>query len=819
VHIPFEGEEKKWEKEKFCKILQDVDRTKRFFDYLKIKFNGDDVFAISDSEYRKVTKNILYVLIRLLNGEDLEIEQPSFFNFYDFSIIPIEFISNVYELFIGKEDQEDKGAYYTPLFLVDYILKETVDKYFENNSKSDSCVTLDPSCGSGIFLVETLRKIIEQYQKNNKNKKLTPDVLKKIASENIYGIDKDPNAIQVAMFSIYLTLLDYQDPADIETFKFPPLLNSNFFEADFFDTKADLFDAKLRNIEFHYILGNPPWYRGKDEENPLYTKYINDRKLQEKKQNEPNICIGNREIAQAFLLRSSDFSSENTKCALVVTSKVLYNSQSKEFRQYFLHNYIIDKIFELAPVNTEIFNSANNPACVLFFKFAKHENTDKNIVEHIALKPTRFFSYFKIFTINRPDYKKVEQKLLKDYDWLFKTLVYGSYLDFNLINRLKNYTSIDEIISDRNNFLVGTGVQFSENPTYNAHHLHSYPFIDVEAIEPFFINPEKISTFSRNKLHRTRDEQLFVAPMLLVRKGLDSNFLRTRAAISLKNCVFKDSITSIKSISDDTSTLKSILGVLYSNLYTYFAVNTFRSIGIERKQSQNYDKFLVPYVESNVIKLVEIIENAKIELYKLEQQFPKSPIKCSEIETKIKNAQNTINAEILKALNFNEVEEALLDYALNINRPLITRTQKDKYKILGELQRSLSKPEIINYANVYLNRFKRNIDSNEQKFVVRVWQTKQLLGMFFEVVSIDTPDKNGIIWEDATDKQILSVLIKLSSEKITDRLFVQKDIRGFEKDRFYIFKPNEKRLWHKAIAYLDAEDFMDAILRAGRRGE
>ena len=126
---------------------------------------------------------------------------------------------------------------------------------------------------------------------------------------------------------------------------------------------------------------------------------------------------------------------------------------------------------------------------------------------------------------------------------------------------------------------------------------------------------------------------------------------------------------------------------------------------------------------------------------------------------------------------------------------------------------------IIDYANVYLNRFKRNIDNSERKFVVRVWQTNQLLGMFFEVVPKDTIDENGIIWENVTDKQILSLLIKLSSEKITDRLFVQKDIRGFEKERFYIFKPNEKRLWHKAIAYLDVEEFMDAILKAGRDGE
>lgn len=44
---------------------------------------------------------------------------------------------------------------------------------------------------------------------------------------------------------------------------------------------------------------------------------------------------------------------------------------------------------------------------------------------------------------------------------------------------------------------------------------------------------------------------------------------------------------------------------------------------------------------------------------------------------------------------------------------------------------------------------------------------------------------------------------------------MQKDVRGFERDGFYIIKPNEKKLWHKAIAYLDTEEFADAMLRNG----
>jgi hypothetical protein len=831
VFLNFNNERKQWTNTDFCSLLQNQTDTKRFFDYLKVKFNGDDVFALSDNEFESITTKELNVLIRLLNGNDLEQGQPSLFNFYDFSIIPIEFISNVYELFIGKENQEEKGAYYTPLFLVDYILKETVEKHFKENKTANGCVTLDPACGSGIFLVETLRKIIEQYQRNNKNQKLTPDILKQLAVENIFGIDKDPNAIQVAMFSIYLTLLDYQAPADIEKFKFPPLLNSNFFEADFFNTDPDLFETKLQKVGFDYILGNPPWKGG--ALGKYGEAYIKERRKQDKTQKKKYLAtINNGEIVEGFVLRVSDFSSSKTKCALIVRSSILYNrgynADYSGFRRYWLEEFFINKLVELSPVRREVFDKSNDkaiaPAAILFYQYADGKNTNDNVLEHITIKPTRFFSYFKIFTINRPDYKKVEQKLLKDNDWLFKTLVYGSYLDFNLITRLKkSYSSIKNIISDETKFACGTGIQYGKNPTYDATAFHNYPFVDAFAIEPYFVNPDKIiEQFTVPKVHRIRNQQIFTAPMLLIRKGPDTKLLLPKSAICEKDAVYKDTLTAVKAIAkQDIKYLRSIEAILNSDIYAYFVINTFSSIAIEREQIQNYDKFSVPYTDCNIVGLVEIIEKAKVELHNLQQQNSYDDFKCTTIKKNIDNVQNKINEAILQALNFNEIEHSLLDYALNINRPLITRTEKDKYNVLRKLQESLKERsnELIEYANVYLNRFKQNIDNAEQKFIVRVWHTNQLLGMFFEVVSADTKDENGIIWENATDKQILSLLIKLSSEKITDRLFVQKDIRGFEKERFYIFKPNEKRLWHKAIAYLDAEEFMDAILKAGRRGE
>lgn len=224
------------------------------------------MFHISESDFSTVGQDALDILIRLLQSEEISTGQQSLFDMYDFSILPIEFISNMYEKFIGKENQENEGAYYTPTFLVDYIVSETIGKKL-NESDNYNCKVLDPACGSGIFLVESLRKIIEKYITINEITDTDTDefrqALKSIAQDNIFGIDKDPSAIQVAIFSVYLTLLDYQAPADIGKFKFPNLLGTNFICSDTFDLdNKDLKALEDKKLNFDYIIGNPPWKRG-----------------------------------------------------------------------------------------------------------------------------------------------------------------------------------------------------------------------------------------------------------------------------------------------------------------------------------------------------------------------------------------------------------------------------------------------------------------------------------------------------------------------------------------------------------------------------
>ena len=806
VRIKFNGALRAWTNDEFCELLKDKDQTIQFLNYLKDHFNGE-AFLLEDNHLQNIPKEAFYILGRLIRGTEIATGQMSLFDIYDFSIIPVEFISNVYEHFIGSENQAKKGAYYTPVFLVDYIIKETVEEYFKANKNEHTCKVLDPACGSGIFLVQALRRMIERYQKIKNLTFTKTNVLKKIAEENIYGIDQDDNAINVAIFSVYLALLDYiRDPKDIENFKFPTLINRNFFISDFFETKAEKvkYNSRFSKINFDFILGNPPWKRGGDKK-ALFLKYIEERKKRElvKANGKPQIAISNKEIAQAFLLRTSDFSAAQTKCALIVTSKTLYNLKAKKFRRYFLHNYFIDKVFELATVGKEVFQSANTPAAVFFYRYCHGNKTDKNIIEHIALKPSRFFSLFNIFTLQRNDYKQIVQSRLKENGWLWKVLVWGSYLDFNFLKRLGNeYSSIDKIVRE-SNLIVGQGIIVGDKDKKdNTKHLVGEPLIDHKNdIDQF--NVHTSLKWVEEKVTRERNKELFQAPMLLVKHGLKS--FRAISAISYSDALYQHTLTGIKG---NLAILRILCGLLNSDLFAYYMINDSIA-GIDRGRAHDKEKFSFPYINNVAIaKYVEKIESISKKLFNKKKKLLTS---TQTLEDEKKKLIENLNNEIFKSFNLNEQEFALVDYAVNITTPLIMKHKGYEEELFQPLK--IEDPFLTNYAEVFLNRFRDSFERSNKKFTLQILCSNYIIGMFFRVTKAN--GKEPILWEKTSEDNLLLKLSSLGCQKITESLFIQKDIRGFEKDGFYIVKPNEKKLWHKAIAYLDAEEFVDAMLREG----
>ena len=153
---------------RYTDLLTSYEDTYAFFDILSKHFNGD-MFPVTLPEKEAVNPEHLKLLHKLFTVDSQAGGQLLFFWAYNFAFIPIEFISSIYEEFLYQEESGKDGAYYTPPMLVDFMLNQVMP-WSDLNYKLR---LLDPACGSGIFLVEAYRRLIERWRKvNGKQEKL-----------------------------------------------------------------------------------------------------------------------------------------------------------------------------------------------------------------------------------------------------------------------------------------------------------------------------------------------------------------------------------------------------------------------------------------------------------------------------------------------------------------------------------------------------------------------------------------------------------------------------------------------------------------------
>ncbi len=850
-------------KDDLTEIIEDKTLLYDLFSHLQDIFNGDLFPFVGDSknakrnkgyEKSKLAQTDLTIISLLFSGGEILLKQPSLFHLYDFSIIPIELVSNIYEYFMGKEKQDKNKAFYTPPFLVDYLVNETIEPFLE---KQDTwyCTTLDPACGSGIFLVETLRRIIVKYKSLNNDviknniKRFKYDIIN-ILKDNIYGIDKDREALDVAIFSLYITLLDFiQEPKNIEGFRFPYLLGSNFFEADFFTTsfpenKENDFIEKLKRIKLDFIIGNPPWGRVKDSP---YMDYSKERlksepeelsRLQKlfpinhKGQKRKIKLVENNEIAQAFLLRTSDFADKDwTTCALLVTSKVLHNLQSNVFRNYFFNKVILDKVVDFSAVSEHLFKQKGEKSNTLgpatFFVFNWNSKNQNNIIKHYSPKINNFFFTFNTIVIESFDNKDIPQSLLINNDWAWKVYLYGNKLDFKFIKYLKsNYKSINEVIS-KERFVKGRGVEPNGKTDKNTEHLQNAIFIDANKdIERFHIAISKDTTWNighgknervwdKKTAHRAKkdlfEQGLFDGNTLLINKGLNSKYFAV-TAFTYEKAVFRDAISGIKAkFLEDIPLLKTLVGLLNSIFFSYYIFNIGSSTGIERKQVHNVEKFSMPAINNKKIAdFVDDISKTKAQLKKIEKRInieifdekEKLRLQQIQLENTIHKLELKIDKSIHNAFNFTNEEKALINYSQEISIPLFKGESKPFEKV--------NKSQLEIYAKVFQEYFSQVFNRPSKYFQVEVLESPFIIGIHFKIVE-NKPKKWFSYKEDKEQELILGLLSTIAFEQITDKVFIQKDVKIINKNSFSIIKPNEYKCWHEAIAYLDLDEFIPAL--------
>ena len=206
----------------FDALLQsaNVNSLNRLFESLRRDFNGDLFVTPCSFEAKssrpRLTRYQLEILARFLSGrEEMSISGTQYrFWGYDFKYIPIELISAVYDRFLSEREaeQREQGAYYTPMFLADTVISQIWDTL--SATTKDKGRFLDPACGSGVFLVRSFQRLCEHWRETRKVQTIRWDSLLAILSR-LHGWDLNSGAVRVAVFSLYIALLEEVSPPAI----------------------------------------------------------------------------------------------------------------------------------------------------------------------------------------------------------------------------------------------------------------------------------------------------------------------------------------------------------------------------------------------------------------------------------------------------------------------------------------------------------------------------------------------------------------------------------------------------------------------------
>ncbi|MEB3339001.1 MAG: N-6 DNA methylase [Leptolyngbyaceae bacterium] len=178
------------------------------------------------------------------------------FNAYDFSGLSEEILGDIYQTFLPPAKRKRLGEFYTPPAIVDWLLEQTVFQHGEGK-------LLDPSCGSGSFLVRYMHRCLEDA----KTRGLDPDTVLQELQANVWGFDLNPFAAFISHFQLMWALVRFKpstNPADIPKIHIYNL-NSLLRESDLVPLLGAGFlapgSAERDSQQWKYIVGNPPYIR------------------------------------------------------------------------------------------------------------------------------------------------------------------------------------------------------------------------------------------------------------------------------------------------------------------------------------------------------------------------------------------------------------------------------------------------------------------------------------------------------------------------------------------------------------------------------
>jgi len=357
---------------------------------------------------------------------------------YAFKYIPIDLLGQVYERFLGKvirltsghqarveekpEVRKAGGVYYTPTYIVDYIVKNTVGELLKDKDpeslKHTPLRVLDPACGSGSFLLGAYQYLLDWYLDwyvrhdpakwaRGKNPaifeardtwQLTMEKKKEILTGHIYGVDIDPQAVEVTKLSLLLKVVENPGQLSLMSERILPDLGRNIqcgnsligpdyydgrqlamfdeeeqYRVNAFDWKA-AFPRVFRDGGFDAVIGNPPYGQVIGEEYKLYfsRSFITTE--------------GRYDNFELFIEKGLKICKNNGYLGYIIPSPFLSNIYSRKLRRYILDQYSFRQINNFG---INVFTDPTIHTCIIIVEKQKRDNVvkiRKQIIDKDQLK-------------------------------------------------------------------------------------------------------------------------------------------------------------------------------------------------------------------------------------------------------------------------------------------------------------------------------------------------------------------------------------------------------------------------------------------------
>jgi hypothetical protein len=763
------------------------------------------------------------------------------FQAYDFSYIPIETLSVIYEQFLhtpendtGKTKGREAGAYYTPLPLVNFMLAE-----MEDHLPLDRRTTVfDPSCGSGAFLVQCYRRLIEK-ESLRARRSLRPRELRDLLEESILGVDRDPDACSITELSLVLTLLGYVEPSDLEkypSFQLPALRATNIFCADFFAEQRP-WGQRLEQSEKVWIVGNPPWKKltsGDLGENDRATwSWIENTDLP----------VGENQVAQAFAWRSVEHLERlplGAYVGLLLPAMTLFEAHSKRFRSEFFERMKVESVANFANLAEVLFGGRSRvPAAAFFFQPRNRAEKPGATAETIATysplvanqeaaKPvsekTRSESWSLV--VNASEVRNVNREEILEGDGLpWKLAAWGSHLDIRLLGRLNRRLDDFHDLEERGILTI------SEGPQLHKALLKAGTNRNRKCAE--VVGKEKIAMSRLRRAWR-----VFAFPDGALQKN-ETHFIRTRGGerglvicrpphvivnAARRFAVYSDQYlivpprqVGIASASGDELFLKALSLYLSSDFAFYHQFLTSSQFGVKR------DVATLAALRTMPVPLTRLSRRELGEWGGLHAKLvDASRDGVSALSVAQTSLFDNVGGDLAVLLDdLNEMTYSALGLTSR-ERALVHDLVRVRLELNdGKLGKAAVRPPQHEEIRKYARRLKRELDG----FVGSFLGKKHRLGVVYDELSgmIDVDFVQGAkgvgkITVAEADASTASALTETRRRLLVERsqwVYFNRNLRVYEGTRTFVFKPMQRFHWTESQALFDAREIIAETLSGG----